>query len=879
MTQDRKSFDQVPFYVKDEKLPPVDELKTILSTVEFSEQSQRMLLLAKDEPPNPLNLHTRFAGYICIGQDKDAGKCLSWACPSLPSVKIADNKEEEKLLEKAKEIKMHYYNLPDGLNYVVQSQPNLTGTVHEDIRYIAIEELKKSNPKLAGLLNPPPWAQNPDSAHEIGISLYIKPEKKDEKIVKIVVELGLRSTFQRSMQKLSDLAGAVFFLNPKDYVWSESRKMFIYNEDLNKAREATLSFHLGRSLNSEYKAAIAHGVREALSKIYGKASLTVEMKVDETFDEYEKLWEKYIAEKDVKSIRQGILNSIYILSFLNNCTPGEFWPGKTDATLVEEMLMVAKKYDIEINVDEVPVAFQYTRASPLICAVRQGKLELVKVLLAHKADPARKDENGKSAIDYAREQNNPEIIFMVSYPRLYDIVEKGDTIKFAQFLQEHKDNNYTADLLIVLQSFMSITYRNFNLSALISFFQQYIEYDARFEQKGSYSFEAIDKLMFNLGIKDVRMFPPKEVKEAALPYILFRLIESGSIDVLSRVMSKYKFNLSDPLFTKFQMKGMNLLGIAIHNGAGIEMIKLLLSHGADPNQAMPNGATPLELAKESDRKLIRDYGRAKRFLKEQDALLQHDDSLELKLGSALDRYVFDISALFFILEMENKAESKPALERLFEEHKIDVSQPLRSEFFTSLHMAVMRGDKSLVERLLDQRASIEIKPVGKIDVLDLAIAMGRTEIVDLCLDRLDRLARTSKEQPAVDKFQKVFSSLRQESKSMGERTAIGLAKKEFLIFMQLNEMIEKALKNQCIHSQGQFVTKNLCSEILEKYCKTEDIEQRKAVLKDFQKTYSQILSLYSPSQALSLFDSKPKEKNPSSSQPLTSGSGKRKIPR
>jgi ankyrin repeat protein len=48
--------------------------------------------------------------------------------------------------------------------------------------------------------------------------------------------------------------------------------------------------------------------------------------------------------------------------------------------------------------------------TPLIFSCMYNKIESVKVLIEHKADTSAKDSEGKTALDYARENSFSEIV-------------------------------------------------------------------------------------------------------------------------------------------------------------------------------------------------------------------------------------------------------------------------------------------------------------------------------------------------------------------------------------------------------------------------------------------------------------------------------------
>jgi ankyrin repeat protein len=52
--------------------------------------------------------------------------------------------------------------------------------------------------------------------------------------------------------------------------------------------------------------------------------------------------------------------------------------------------------------------------SPLIAAVKAGSVPMVKALLEGGANPHSKDSEGKTALDRARENNNPELIALLA---------------------------------------------------------------------------------------------------------------------------------------------------------------------------------------------------------------------------------------------------------------------------------------------------------------------------------------------------------------------------------------------------------------------------------------------------------------------------------
>ena len=68
------------------------------------------------------------------------------------------------------------------------------------------------------------------------------------------------------------------------------------------------------------------------------------------------------------------------------------------------------EHHVDVNVTDPTAA----DATPLIIAARHGDSPLVKALLRANADVTRRDRNGKTALAYARQWGNPEIVALLT---------------------------------------------------------------------------------------------------------------------------------------------------------------------------------------------------------------------------------------------------------------------------------------------------------------------------------------------------------------------------------------------------------------------------------------------------------------------------------
>ena len=225
-----------------------DAIQPLLSSVALSEETERILLLALDEPTSSLIL-SRFAIYAFPYKERKA-TCVSFS-PSLPSEVSADMELKKKA----------FYNKAGSPNCVVKPTTSAPGIVHRDAKEIFRLDAKENDPPLALALDIP-------GIPECGLSVYLfrKPGSPH-----LILEIASRSTLQFSIQpKLPPLVKHVFFFDPLDYCYNKKTRSFIHKDGFNKAREYTLAFHLQRSLNFQDFETISRAIHTAISKLYIK---------------------------------------------------------------------------------------------------------------------------------------------------------------------------------------------------------------------------------------------------------------------------------------------------------------------------------------------------------------------------------------------------------------------------------------------------------------------------------------------------------------------------------------------------------------------------------------------------------------------------------
>lgn len=84
----------------------------------------------------------------------------------------------------------------------------------------------------------------------------------------------------------------------------------------------------------------------------------------------------------------------------------------------------------------------YVDLTPIMYAVRNGNVEMVKYLLSKGADKYRKNEMGESAVDMAKKSGNQEIIEALknnSYSKLMDLKYKQEMIKILKLNDQDKE--------------------------------------------------------------------------------------------------------------------------------------------------------------------------------------------------------------------------------------------------------------------------------------------------------------------------------------------------------------------------------------------------------------------------------------------------------
>lgn len=375
-----------------------EELKKMYHNIELSKESKRILLLAATEPEG--KFPPRFA--IVLELDSKNQKTLVRLCPSLPANATPADVEAKQL---------HYQSSPDGPKVVVQSEPVLTGRVHEQVLDVHTKlEQRSTNFK--------------DNSEELDNMLGLGMTLGDE--------LTIRSTMQYKTYDVEELMRFVHAFDPEEFEFKNGQ--LVSKLGLEHTRDYNKHFHMRRSPPADDSFELKNNLNKAIVSLYEENGLTppnrltsdtrsseiirdqldweqpeeLESKKKKEKTEEEKKEEE---DKEVKKEEQrreitkkGLTETIYIASNLAYCKPGEFWDGISDAKRIKRALDFAKQYGIQIDVNAIPEAYaKNVKTTALMGAVRKGNIGLVKLLIKAGADVSLVDEQKKTALDYAKE--------------------------------------------------------------------------------------------------------------------------------------------------------------------------------------------------------------------------------------------------------------------------------------------------------------------------------------------------------------------------------------------------------------------------------------------------------------------------------------------
>lgn len=388
----------IPFRIIREDVSDPMLRKEIFSNLVISEDSKRVLALAKTDP---LIKDRRFAIYARM--EAKEKKTYVYFYPSVPAG--IDSKDEK--------TKRDHYRRADGTDVVVKAEDVLTGLVHQQAKILSEQEEKKEEEKK-----------------EDQDFLFVEEEKEEDEskdlgcaLTFFVDEDGsegwsfaARSTMQRGdqrkkdplktgLQRLDPLIRSAFLFNAGRFVYKPELQNFQpYEEQPENVRQYTEAIHIERALNYEDTLIFSKSLFTIIAPILTSEKGAPKFELDwgtELIREYEKVWEVDAKQKK-ETTKNGLLNTIYIVSFLNYAPRGRLWNYETDAEEVKIALELAKEYEINIDVNAVPLAYRdKTRTPALIFAVRKNDLELIKVLLNHGADLTSIDDNKKSVMENA----------------------------------------------------------------------------------------------------------------------------------------------------------------------------------------------------------------------------------------------------------------------------------------------------------------------------------------------------------------------------------------------------------------------------------------------------------------------------------------------
>lgn len=215
--------------------------------------------------------------------------------------------------------------------------------------------------------------------------------------------------------------------------------------------------------------------------------------------------------------------------------------------------------------------------------------------------------------------------------------------------------------------------------------------------------------------------------------------QNGYVDVVNALLETKKINPS-----KANDNGSTPLMMAAQDGH-IEIVLALLKAGADPNILNAKGKTALFTAALNGHvKVVEQLLLGKAEPNKVDSFGTTPLSMAAYGGhlAVLDKLIeykaiLDVSSPMSMVTLLNVALQKnrtDQIKKLFQDKKIDESQ--RVDGFTPFHIAIYFGHTSIVKSLIAAGCDIHKKTEGNISALELALAMGHADVVEILQNKL-----------------------------------------------------------------------------------------------------------------------------------------------
>ena len=372
--------------------------------------------------------------------------------------------------------------------------------------------------------------------------------------------------------------------------------------------------------------------------------------------------------------------------------------------------------------------------SPLHRATLTGNVEIVEMLLDYGATITVEDYEGRTPLELARQTNNDEIIKIFERIDYWDAVKEGNIPKIENYMKKSEIDVNAKDVLKNTPLHYAILNQD---SDLIKFL---IKNGADVNAKNAYG-----KTVLHTAL---------ERKSIHLVELLLRNGANVNLE---------KFSGERPLDIAVEMKNKDVVGILLKNGAlvnhpkeytsalhravgtgNVEIVEMLLEHGAECMQKDKTGKTPLAIAKRKGNtdvyKLMSTYVIPRIAIKDKDTetlrecLKEYNANHERNIYKRMNKY-FKIDHYMYLLRnseqvlelLNNNKQILKSLESIESISKMQQAQEAPAQDVSGVDLKEVKKD--LKSELNKNKAVLKVINESQKDV----DALFNAQVVDFIL--------------------------------------------------------------------------------------------------------------------------------------------------
>jgi serine/threonine-protein phosphatase 6 regulatory ankyrin repeat subunit B len=342
--------------------------------------------------------------------------------------------------------------------------------------------------------------------------------------------------------------------------------------------------------------------------------------------------------------------------------------------------------------------------TPLIWASQDGYIEVAKLLIENDADINFQDANGRTALMWASQDGYFELVkYLLDKKAKVNIQNAGGTS--ALTIASEKGHTEIAKLLIENKANVNLETKD-GLTALISasangnleIVKLLLKYDANLEAKSPNT--KTNKLMTALEFAmESKSFEIVEVLKNAGAKFSFK-----DDDINSILQKQNPETLENFIKSGNSVKDFNIYGLAYSN-TNLDVIEILLKHGADVNSKSPEKNSPLNASTHNGNleavKLFVKYGA--------NVNLQNNKGDTALMWACIDKQAEIVKFLLTIEKLELNLQA--------------------NDGWSALMFAVDNNSVEIVELLINAKADLNLKNYRGLTALEMAKTHIKNKVV------------------------------------------------------------------------------------------------------------------------------------------------------